>query len=73
MEVFNFSYSWEEEVERELREREERARMEVRIQMDLPVTVFDVSRYKSRHHFYQITVFFRERKCASKRKRLSWM
>jgi hypothetical protein len=43
LEILKFSYSWAEEVEREEREREERARMEVCIQMDLPVSLFDIS------------------------------
>ena len=42
LEILKFSYSWAEEVEREEREREESARMEVRIQMDLPVSLFDI-------------------------------
>jgi hypothetical protein len=42
LEILKFSYSWAEEVEREERERNENARMEVRIQMDLPVSLFDI-------------------------------
>jgi hypothetical protein len=43
LKILKFSYSWAEEVEREEREREQSARMEVHIQMDLPVSVFDIS------------------------------